>query len=190
MFCSVYGCEKPMLARGYCCAHYNKWRKYGDPLRQKIAKRGDALTWLRSLVTHDGNTCLLWPFKSRYSNGYGSVWFNGRLSGAHRVMCILSHGEPPSPILHAAHSCGNKMCVNPKHLRWATGPENELDKKAHGCGISGERNPRAKLTRSAVAEIRQLKGDFSQGQIAARFGVSRRLIGLIHQNIIWKDAAE
>jgi hypothetical protein len=30
--CSIEGCEKWVLARGWCPAHYSRWKKYGDPL--------------------------------------------------------------------------------------------------------------------------------------------------------------
>lgn len=30
--CSVEGCEKPHNACGYCAAHYQRWRRWGDPL--------------------------------------------------------------------------------------------------------------------------------------------------------------
>jgi hypothetical protein len=29
--CSVDGCEKGHIARGYCSRHYQLWRRYGDP---------------------------------------------------------------------------------------------------------------------------------------------------------------
>lgn len=29
--CSIDGCGKPLEARGWCAAHYMRWRKYGDP---------------------------------------------------------------------------------------------------------------------------------------------------------------
>lgn len=29
--CGVEGCGKPILARGYCSMHYDRWRKHGDP---------------------------------------------------------------------------------------------------------------------------------------------------------------
>lgn len=35
--CSIGGCDKPVFvkSRGWCSAHYAKWRKYGDPLAQR-----------------------------------------------------------------------------------------------------------------------------------------------------------
>lgn len=31
MICSIEWCGKKVLGRGWCAAHYAKWRKYGDP---------------------------------------------------------------------------------------------------------------------------------------------------------------
>lgn len=33
--CSISGCPKESRARGWCPAHYQKWRRYGDPLASK-----------------------------------------------------------------------------------------------------------------------------------------------------------
>ena len=30
--CKVNGCERPAHSRGWCPTHYQRWRKYGDPL--------------------------------------------------------------------------------------------------------------------------------------------------------------
>lgn len=36
--CSIEGCNKPILSRGWCNKHYIRWRKYGDP-ETLLAKR-------------------------------------------------------------------------------------------------------------------------------------------------------
>lgn len=31
MICSVEDCTRPLMARGWCGAHYRRWHRYGDP---------------------------------------------------------------------------------------------------------------------------------------------------------------
>ena len=31
MTCTVEGCNRPAMSRGYCSMHHQRWRKYGDP---------------------------------------------------------------------------------------------------------------------------------------------------------------
>lgn len=185
--CSVVGCLKPMLARGLCSAHYGRWRKHGDPTIVTMASHGEPSAWLAKHANQRGSECLIWPFKSRYRNGYGSLYFRGRLTGAHRAMCTLAHGDPPSNH-EAAHSCGVRLCVNPAHLRWATRSENDADKHNHGTATIGERNPGAKLTEDAVREIRASRNE-SSGALARRFGVSPRAIRFVLANETWGHVA-
>lgn len=37
--CTIPDCAKPVLAKGYCNAHYKKWKKHGDPLFGETRKR-------------------------------------------------------------------------------------------------------------------------------------------------------
>jgi 5-methylcytosine-specific restriction endonuclease McrA len=30
-FCSINGCGKPVVGRGWCSAHWTRWQRYGDP---------------------------------------------------------------------------------------------------------------------------------------------------------------
>jgi hypothetical protein len=68
---------------------------------------------------------------------------------AHRLMCQLAHGDPPTPDHIAAHSCGrgHEGCVNPNHLSWKTYSENELDKRVHGTTRNPWWGKKGKLTR-------------------------------------------
>lgn len=35
LLCSIEDCPKPARTRGWCAAHYEHWRKYGDPLAER-----------------------------------------------------------------------------------------------------------------------------------------------------------
>jgi len=114
--------------------HYTRLQRHGDPLFTKTAPEGAGLEVLHSLIGHEGDTCVTWPY-SRNPQGYGQTFYCGEVMGAHRVMTILKYGPPPTNAHQAAHSCGNGRlgCVNPVHLRWATAQENIIDKfKLHG----------------------------------------------------------
>ncbi len=174
--CTVEGCGKPVLAKGYCSAHYTRAYRHGNVDHLKISQRGKALSWLRENVDHDGDDCLTWPFKPRTKKGYALVNYEGRMHNASAVMCELAHGKKPTPLHEAAHSCGkgHEGCVNPRHLRWATRSENFQDKHLHGTMILGEKHPWTKLTDEQVAEIQS--STLSPGRIAEKFGVSRSYV--------------
>lgn len=131
--CTGRGCDRPVIARGFCRRHYLRWYKHNDPEAGRTA-RGEPMRWLKSQIAFDGEDCLTWPF-NRNTRGYGTV---GR-HNASRVMCELVHGPAPSRSHDAAHSCGlgHKGCVHPKHLRWATKKENQADRYIHGTLSKG-----------------------------------------------------
>lgn len=61
-------------------------------------------------LTDDG--CWRW-IHTKTKKGYGVFWWLG-LTSAHRISFIWHHGREPEMDLH--HLCGNRDCVNPKHL--------------------------------------------------------------------------
>ena len=176
--CTVAGCGAPLLARGWCKRHYNRWRQHGDPsiCLKPLSERGIPMAWLRSHAQWTGDECLVWPF-ARAKDGRAHM-SAGKPS---RLMCALVHGAPPSRIYEAAHSCGNAYggCVNPKHLRWATPKENTADKELHGTLLYGIRLPQTKLSDEDVRGIRSLKGAIAQRDIASRYGVSESRVSQI-----------
>ncbi|QWY83309.1 HNH endonuclease protein [Rhizobium phage RHph_X2_25] len=188
--CAIQDCVEPCVARGYCSTHYRKLMYHGDPLAgrmRKPAAKGEPLRWLLSHVDHaDRDACLTWPFAT-FQNGYGMLASGDTNVGAHRYMCELVNGEPPTPEHLAAHSCGkgNDACVNPHHLRWATPQENTLDRYEHGTMILGEDHHKAKLTTEQVNEIRAIGRSMTQRDLAKLYGVCKSTIGYIIRGEHW-----
>lgn len=144
--------------------------------------KGAAIQWLRDHVDHNGAECLIWPFSTN-GTGYGVLGYEGGRLYAHRKMCELAKGPPPSPDHEAAHDCGNGMsgCVNPKHLDWKTRSENHLDRRRHGTHATSVWGSRGKLSAAQKMEILALKGKLPQRVIAARYGVHFETVSRIHR---------
>lgn len=186
--CSIPDCGKPRYLRGWCNAHYLRWRRHGDPLGGRTG-RGKATQFLNEVVLpYDGDDCLIWPF-GRGAHGYASIRDSTGRKRGHRLVCEIANGPPPTPEHESAHSCGKGHlgCVTKRHLSWKTRQENIADKVLHGTAPRGERNHRAILTEADVREIRARQGTATQAEIGAMFGVSQSLVGMIHSRKIWKS---
>lgn len=158
-----------------------RWRTHGDPM--VLSTRTSALETLRGLAAVETDECTLWPLG--ISNGYGSVYTGDLITTAHHLVCEWTHGPPPAGKPHAAHHCGVRACVNPRHIRWATPKENAADRLIHGTHNRGERCGSNRLTEEQVRRIRSIRG-VSQRRIAEQFGVSE---GAVHSIIIRKSWA-
>ena len=131
--CSIEDCEKPTLARGWCGAHYQRWRKHGDPLgggerfdtpEEAFLARTEPLVW---------SSCIVWT-GGTHSAGYGSLRVNGRMVYAHRYAWEQINGPIPDGMF-VDHACWERSCVNTDHLRLATRAQNNSN-------ISGARRGR------------------------------------------------
>lgn len=141
------------------------------------------LNHLRTLAAIDTDQCTLWD-RGRCGD-YGTI---GGPQRCHRLVCTWTHGNP-EPGMHAAHTCGNSLCVNPKHLRWATPQQNIDDKARHGTNVHGEQHHMARLTVRDVHAVRRNRAaGYSLAELARMFGVSKsqvhRIVG--HKN--WRLA--
>ena len=184
--CSVEGCGRAHYAKGRCQMHWRRVRKYGAPrLPVGWTPRGEPLRFLTEVaLNHQGDGCLPWPFATN-SDGYGRVWVDGHSVGAHRHLCTLAHGEPPSVDDEAAHSCGNRGCISPHHLRWATHVDNAMDTIEHGTVTRGVGSPRATLSDEQIRQIRDLRGKLPQREIAAMFGIAGPTVSKIQLRHRW-----
>ena len=180
--CAVDGCNRRPYCKGYCTAHYQQFRKYGDPLGRAKTR----MDWLRDHVDHSGSECLMWPF-AQNTGGYCRVTIKSKIHVASRVMCELRNGPPPTESHQAAHSCGKGSdgCLNPNHLYWATRSENEADKVEHQTSNRGARQGLSKLNAVDVLGIRLLCRSRMQKEVAAEFGVTRSAVCAIVRRKNW-----
>jgi hypothetical protein len=58
--------------------------------------------------------------------GYGAIWANGKVRGAHQVTWELSGRERPAGLV-LDHTCRVRACVNPAHLRLVTQHQNATE---------------------------------------------------------------
>lgn len=185
--CSVSNCDKRVLARGWCAAHYERWRRHDDPLGGGAGHGEPKQFYSGVVLPYQQDECLLWPY-SKNNAGYGVLRLGGRVQVVSRCVCEKVNGAPPSPQHEAAHSCGNGNlgCVTPRHLRWDTHAGNQSDMAVHGTSTRGERQWMAKLTEADVREIRKLsESGVCPKEIAAKFNVARRTIVHILAGTSW-----
>lgn len=87
-----------------------------------MARWGDPIERFWSNVDKSGE-CWIWT-ASKQSGGYGQVWMNGKGNLAHRISFQIEHGRDVAPGLLIDHTCWNKACINPGHLREVTVQQN------------------------------------------------------------------
>lgn len=88
-------------------------------------------------------------------NGYGHLVADGIRYKAHRLSYQLAHGPIPSGLL-VLHSCDNRGCVNPAHLRIGTQVDNMED-----CVARGRFRPGGKPIDPITRRVRDQRGDLS-----------------------------
>ena len=74
--------------------------------------------------TEVNGSCLLWVGAINKVTKYGYTSISGKISSVHRAAWILYHKQeiPIGLVIH--HTCNNKTCINPEHLRCITQKEN------------------------------------------------------------------
>lgn len=184
--CSIPDCNKPSKARGYCGAHWFRWRKHGDALAGR-SPNGEALRWLLDHVAYLQLDCLLWPFTTN-NKGYGQIWVDERLALAHRTMCFLAHGAPPEDKPYAIHRCGkgHEGYVNPQHIEWGSPADNQRDRIRDGTTNRGRANGMSRLTESKVREIRRLAVSTPSDDLAATYGIKAKTVQSIAARRMWR----
>lgn len=180
--CGVDGCNGKHEAKGFCDPHYRRFAKYGDPQAGDTA-RGACLRGFEEVLKLSTDDCVKWQFGFS-DTGYPIVSFNRKSMGAHRAVCERVHGLAPSPRHQASHSCGNRWCVNPRHIRWLTPIANGYERYLH------QKNPKSSATsRLSISEVRAIKRQLAENHkikpLARKFGVSPKAIRKIRDGVTW-----
>lgn len=152
-----------------------------------MAARGEAKKYFTDVVlSHQGDTCLIWPFVTN-SDGYARLRWDGRMQLVSRMVCEITRGAPPTDAHEAAHICGRgaEGCVAPAHMVWKNHLENMADSVLHGTSNRGKRNANSVLTEDDVRSIRQAQGSLSTLTLARRYGVTRKAIRQVWRGENW-----
>lgn len=110
------------------------------------------------------------------TSGYGTIYYKGRFEKHHRVAYAEHHGIDISELAgyFILHSCDNRACINPEHLRKGTHTENMQDvvvrKSCEGRKLARPR----RLSMVAILSIRV--SPLGHPELAALHGVSKRTI--------------
>jgi hypothetical protein len=124
-------------------------------------------------------------------HGYSGITINYKFYRFHRVMLFWSNQTKVedfnNPKRLACHSCRNRHCVNPQHLRWGDDVDNKKDMVKDGTIRNGEKNNKTKLTEQQVLEIREkyAKGNIKKVELALQYGCGKTNIGDIIKRKTW-----
>ena len=123
------------------------------------------------------------------TSGYGNVMYQGRAASAHRLAAFLSglttsiaapkNRKGTGFILH---SCDNRRCCNPAHMRVGTYAENQIEAYARRRRVAykGYAHTNAKQTKESIVLIKDMyTHGVSQEAIARLLEVSQTSISKI-----------
>jgi hypothetical protein len=135
---------------------------------------------LREIIDQcDTDDCVIFPY-AMTPKGYPKVNDGGRTRQASRLVCEWTHGTAPFDGAQAAHWCGVRACVNPRHIRWATAKENESDKIRHGTNTTGPSD----LRKLDVDKARSVRVAAASGETFSAIGRAVGLTGSAVRQIV------
>jgi HNH endonuclease len=105
----------------------------------------------------------------------------------HRLVSEAFIGVKPTGLV-VRHLDGNKLNNSAANLAYGTVAENNADKVRHGTSSAGERNPRAKISATAAAQIRaQHANGVTAKSLATEYGLSASTVHRIVAGRYWAE---
>ena len=139
--------------------------------------------WSRVKKT-DG--CWVWT-GALQRDGYAHFTLDRKTITAHRYAYEITVGPIPAG-MDLLHSCDNRACVNPAHLRPGTHEENIAEMVRKGRNTKGEQNRRNKVTADRVREIRKHREETGEtyNAIGDLYGISPTQARAICLRVHWR----
>ena len=185
-------CERPVLSRGLCNAHYKAERKSGrlpTVIRPKGLTLPEAFAWYQSTPMPSVG-CWDWQGGQLDRDGYGEFSYgSGSAMRAHRASYLIHVGEIPDGLL-VRHTCDRRICVMPSHLIVGTNDDNMRDMVERERARRGEGHHNSKMSEDSVREVRALfaAGGTKKG-LGRQFGVSDHTIHQIVTGVTWSHVS-
>lgn len=154
--------------------------------RKKISNGTKPWRAIEYEVTETG--CWICTSHKPSSAGYPRIRRNGKLIQLHRYVYSKYVGKIPDGYC-IMHTCDNRMCINPNHLKAGTIADNNTDMytKGRNSPFPPERTYKKKLSVSDVVAIRKKVQSKSVVSVAKEYRVNEETIRRIKLRRTWKD---
>lgn len=160
---------KDMISKGRVRGADRMPRRKRQSLR--IPSTETLLEYLQRQTVQQADGCWVWPGMLT-PDGYGKARFDGKWGKTHRLMYEALHGPIPDG-MSVLHSCDERRCCNPEHLRLGTQRDNVQDMVERKRIFTGEKKGRPKgndhylrrdpvkreEARKRITSTRKLKGE-------------------------------
>lgn len=189
--CRVDLCKGQPEIDGLCSHHHGRFLKTGvlDNLRRMTFEER-----LWSWIDQRGpEECWPWLMQSKLA-GYGFIARGNRQGKilAHRAAWESVNGPiPKGEGAHGTvvmHTCDNRLCCNPAHLRLGTQADNVRDMREKGRNVDlptrkGTDHPRAKITPEIVRAIRDRSNTVKR--LNELYGVTKATVDNVRMGKCW-----
>ncbi len=142
----------------------------------------DPILRINEQILVNENGCHIWQGCIFKKSGYGKISIRNKVFLTHRIVYQHYNGELIEG-LEICHSCNNKLCQNPEHLRQDTKSGNAIDRIYVG------NNAKQKLTVKQIEEIKIKLQNWVPGdnqKLSIEYGVHHSTISDIKRGKTFK----